>query len=85
MYSETENEEFSGHAEDARDGDFRIYEVEPLLKRKIWRTQLSGARYQTSIQDRKLFFGKPSSLLQLEHLAAKLSLVELRDIFDRCN
>jgi len=25
MYSETENEEFSGHADDAKDGDFRLY------------------------------------------------------------
>ncbi len=69
--------------EDAtQEKDYRIYEADHSLKRKIWRPQLTAAKLQCSIYDRKLFFGKPDPLLELEQLSGTLSLQELRDIFN---
>ena len=51
------------------------------LKRKIWLSQLTAARMQCTMYEKKIFFGKASPLLAMEHLAATRSLKELQDVF----
>ena len=48
----------------------------------MWLTQLTAARMQCSIINKKLFYGKVEPLLALEHMAATRSLEELRHIFE---
>jgi hypothetical protein len=61
-----------------------LYESDDQLKRKIWRTQLSAARYQISAYGKKLFFGQPDPLLVIEHLSATITIDELKEIFYDC-
>ena len=75
----TTTDRFYGEKDSAR--DFRLYATNDVLKRKIWLTHLTTARMQCSKYDKKLFFGKASPLLALEHLAATRTLSELREIF----
>ena len=58
--------------------DFRIFMAEERLKRKIWLPQLTAARMQCSMFEKKVFFGKVSPLLALEHLAANMTIEELK-------
>lgn len=58
--------------------DYRLFELNHNLKRKIWLTQLTAARLQCSMMNKKLFFGKPCPLLAIERLAANLELEQLR-------
>ena len=62
--------------------DFRLYEAISAMRRRVWLSQLTAARMQCSMYDKKLFFGKASPLLSLEHLAATRSLAELREVFN---
>ena len=64
-----------------RNEDFRLYMADSNLKRKIWLSQLTAARMQCTMYEKKIFFGKASPLLAMEHLAATRSLKELQDVF----
>lgn len=63
--------------------DYRIFEDDPVEKRKIWRMQLTAARLICTFYDRNLFFGKVDPLLAMEHIAATRSLEDLRMQFDK--
>ena len=71
-----------GVAEEEFD-DFTVYEVDTLLKRKIGLPQLTAARIMCSIQNKKVFFGAPDSIIAIEDLCARLSLEELEAVFLR--
>jgi len=77
---------FTGASDTYGDGkssrDFRLYRADDALRRKVWLSQLTAARMQCSMYDKKLYFGKASPLLEIEHLAATRSLSELKDLFD---
>ena len=59
-----------------------MYALDRKLKRKMWLAQLTAARLQCSMYEKKLFFGKPCPLVMIEHLAASLELDELRQMFN---
>lgn len=58
-----------------------LYEADPVTKRMLWRSQLTAARFQTSEQGKKVFFGQPPQLLVIEHLAFHMELDALRNVF----
>ena len=47
----------------------------------MWLSQLTAARLQCSVYEKKLFFGKPCPLVMIEHIAASMELDELKQIF----
>lgn len=62
--------------------DYTVYEADRQLKRKIVKPEISVAKFVCSSgQNKKLFFGAPSPLLMIEDLVCKLTLEELKDMF----
>ena len=64
--------------------DYTVYQDDPFLKRKIGLPQMTAARIVSSHQNKKVFFGKPNSLLVIEDICARLTLSQLEEIFYKC-
>ena len=80
-----ETDKMKGMYTHLNEDDFRdctIYESDYLLKRKIGLPQLTAARMVCSHHAKKVFFGKPDSLLLIEEMCSRLSLKELQEIFE---